>query len=172
MIRKTLSCWSQNSLGSLRSIDFIYREEGVNRPLRPRDDDKPGSPNRPMYRNQINKLANAIKEIITAIKFIQKSVDFNEPQIYEPTARQMVPNIVATAVSSAIKVQVIDRQRPNIYLAWTSADLKESREEMAIILHKAGFNVLPSVDCPAEDGDFKEKVAAWKCKNVHARCIC
>ena len=146
--------------GSLRSIDFIYREEGVNRPLRPRDDDKPGSPNRPMYRNQVNKLANAIKEIITGIKLSQKAGDPKESPHYEPTARQMVPNIVTTAVSSAIKVQVIDRQRPNIYLAWTSGDLKESREEMAIILHKAGFNVLPSVDCPAEDEVFKEKVAA------------
>ena len=26
--------------GSMRSIDFIYREEGVNRPLHPADDEK------------------------------------------------------------------------------------------------------------------------------------
>jgi len=153
--------------GSLRSINFIYREEGVNRPLRPPDDEKPGNPNRPMYRNQINKLANAIKEIITGIKLNQKGSSGKEPSSYEPTARQMVPNIVVTAVSSAIKVQVIDRQRPNIYLAWTSGDLKESREEMAIILQKAGFNVLPSVDCPADDEVFKEKVAAEMQK-----CVC
>jgi class 3 adenylate cyclase len=42
--------------GTMRSIDFIYREEGVNRPLRPVDDEKNASPSRPMYRNQINKL--------------------------------------------------------------------------------------------------------------------
>jgi hypothetical protein len=40
---------------------------------------------------------------------------------------------------------VINRQRPNIYLAWTSGDLKESREEIAIILQKAGFNVFPQL---------------------------
>jgi hypothetical protein len=62
---------------------------------------------------------------------------------------------------------VIDRQRPNIYLAWTSGDLKESREEMAIILQKAGFNVLPSVDCPADDEMFKEKVA-----EEMKKCVC
>ena len=30
--------------GALRSIDFIYREEGVNRPLRPADDEKVATP--------------------------------------------------------------------------------------------------------------------------------
>jgi hypothetical protein len=64
-------------------------------------------------------------------------------------------------------VQVIDRQRPNIFLAWTSNDLKESREEMAIILQKAGFNVLPAVDCPADDEAFKEKTA-----EELKKCVC
>ncbi len=152
--------------GSMRSIDFIYREEGVNRPLRPADDEKQTNLLRPMYRNQINKLANAIKEIITGIKQYQKGSPVEIPA-YQPTARQIVPNVIATSLSSAIKVQVIDRQRPNIYLAWTSNDLKESREEMAIILQKAGFNVLPSVDCPAGDETFKEKAA-----EEMKKCVC
>ncbi|MDP9230840.1 MAG: adenylate/guanylate cyclase domain-containing protein [Bacteroidota bacterium] len=152
--------------GGLRSIDFIYREEGVNRPLRPADDEKHANPLRPMYRNQINKLANAIKEIISGIKLNQKGTPVESPSYY-PTARQIVPNVISTSLSSAIKVQVIDRQRPNIYLAWTSGDLKESREEMAIILQKAGFNVLPSVDCPADDETFKEKAA----ENIQ-KCVC
>lgn len=154
--------------GSLRSIDFIYRDEGVNRPLRPMDDDKPGgNMQRLMYRNQINKLANAVKEIISGIKHRQSGSAVNESSSYQPSARQIVPNVLKTSVSSAIKVQLIDRQRPNIYLAWTSGDLKESREEMAIILQKAGFNVLPAVDCPAEDETFKEKVA-----EEMKKCVC
>jgi len=153
-------------MGGLRSIDFIYREDGVNRPLLPIDDEKQANPQRPMYRNQINKLANAIKEIISGIKQNQKGSSV-ETASYHPTARQIVPNVVSTSLSSAIKVQVIDRQRPNIYLAWTSNDLKESREEMAIILQKAGFNVLPSVDCPADDETFKEKVV----EDIQ-KCIC
>ena len=152
--------------GSLRSIDFIYREEGVNRPLRPVDDEKHANPLRPMYRNQINKLANAIKEIISGIKLNQKGNTVEAPA-YHPTARQIVPNVISTSVSSAIKVAVIDRQRPNIYLAWTSNDLKESREEMAIILQKAGFNVLPTVDCPADDDTFKQKTA-----EEMKKCVC
>ncbi len=152
--------------GSMRSIDFIFREEGVNRPLRPMDDEKNANPLRPMYRNQINKLANAIKEIITGIKLQLHGAPVATSS-YQPTARQLVPNIIATSLSSAIKVQVIDRHRPNIYLAWTSGDLKESREEMAIILQKAGFNVFPSVDCPADDKTFKEKVA-----EEMQKCVC
>jgi class 3 adenylate cyclase len=152
--------------GGLRSIDFIYREEGVNRPLRARDDEKPGGNiQRLLYRNQINKLANAIKEIITGLK--QNNDADDKYASYEPTARQIIPNVVTTSVSPAIKVQLIDRQRPKIYLAWTSGDLKESREEMAIILQKAGFNVLPSVDCPADDETFKEKVS-----EEMQKCVC
>jgi hypothetical protein len=152
--------------GALRSIDFIYRDdEGVNRPLRPSDDEKHTLAVRPMYRNQINKLANAIKEIILAIKSNQKGpVEFT-PQIM--TARQIVPNVISTSLTPSIKVQVINRQRPNIFLAWTSGDLKESREEMAIILQKAGFNVLPSVDCPADDETFKKRAA-----EEIDKCVC
>ena len=152
--------------GSMRSIDFIFREEGVNRPLSPLDDEKNSNPLRPMYRNQINKLANAIKEVIAGIKLNQQGSPAVTPS-YQPTARQIVPNVISTSLSSAIKVQVIDRHRPNIYLAWTSGDLKESREEMAIILQKAGFNVLPSIDCPADDTTFKERVA-----EEMQKCIC
>ena len=152
--------------GGLRSIDFIFREEGVNRPLRSVDDDKNAGPLKPMYRNQINKLANAIKEVISGIKLHQKG-GIVEATFFQPTARQIVPNVFATSLSAAIKVQVIDRQRPNIYLAWTSGDLKESREEMAIILQKAGFNVLPAVDCPADDSTFKEKTA-----EDLQKCVC
>lgn len=152
--------------GGLRSIDFIYREKGINRPLHPTDDDKHDNPQRPMYRNQINKLANVIKEIVSGIKQSRQTSDTVIPT-YEPTARQIVPHVISTSLSPTIKVQVINRQRPNIFLAWTSSDLKESREEMAIILQKAGFNVLPSVDCPADDETFKEKTI-----EEIQKCVC
>jgi hypothetical protein len=56
-------------LGSrLRGIEFIYSEPGVNRPLRSNEDNPNNNLARTNYRNQINKVANAIKEIISAIK--------------------------------------------------------------------------------------------------------
>jgi len=58
----------ENELGGvLRCIDFIYTEAGVNRPLRINDDVKENL-NKTQYRNQVNKLANAIKEIISGLK--------------------------------------------------------------------------------------------------------
>lgn len=50
----------------LRSVNFIYKEAGVNRPLRPTDDKKDNI-NKTDYRNQINKLANALKEIFSVL---------------------------------------------------------------------------------------------------------
>src|SRR5664280_1153079 len=58
----------ENELGGvLRSIDFIYKASGVNRPLKP-NDERTENLNRTYYRDQINKVANAVKEVITAIK--------------------------------------------------------------------------------------------------------
>jgi TolB-like protein/Flp pilus assembly protein TadD len=58
----------ENELGGvLRSIEFIYKGSGVNRPLKP-NDERSENLNHTYYRDQINKVANAIKEIINAIK--------------------------------------------------------------------------------------------------------
>ena len=58
----------ENELGEmLRGIEFIYKEPGVNKPLTNNDDEKKNL-NGTKYRIQINKVANAVKEIINAIK--------------------------------------------------------------------------------------------------------
>src|SRR5664280_1753431 len=58
----------ENELGGvLRSIEFIYKASGVNRPLKP-NDERTENLNHTYYRDQINKVANAVKEVITAIK--------------------------------------------------------------------------------------------------------
>ncbi len=53
--------------GVLRGIEFIYREPGVNRPLSPVDDENKNL-NKTKYRNQINKVSIAVKEIIKGIQ--------------------------------------------------------------------------------------------------------
>jgi len=55
--------------GYLRAVEFIYKEAGVNRPLKPDDDDRINL-NKTKYRNQVNKTANAIDEIINSLKNI------------------------------------------------------------------------------------------------------
>ena len=56
--------------GALRAIEFIYKEPGVNRPLTPEDDESKNL-NGTKYRNQINKVANAIDELIVSLKGVR-----------------------------------------------------------------------------------------------------
>jgi eukaryotic-like serine/threonine-protein kinase len=58
----------------LRPVDFIYRLPGVNRQLRAKDDEQLKSPNQILYRDQINKVAHAIKDIITGLKNFEKPI--------------------------------------------------------------------------------------------------
>jgi tetratricopeptide (TPR) repeat protein/TolB-like protein len=53
--------------GILRGVEFIYKELGVNRSLSPKDHEEKNL-NNTNYRNQINKVALAIKEIILGLK--------------------------------------------------------------------------------------------------------
>jgi tetratricopeptide (TPR) repeat protein/TolB-like protein len=53
--------------GVLRGVEFIYKEPGVNRSLTPKDKEKKNL-NGTIYRNQINKVALAIKQIIQGMR--------------------------------------------------------------------------------------------------------
>jgi tetratricopeptide (TPR) repeat protein len=57
----------ENEMGcKLRAIEFIYSSAGVNRPLKPADNpDK--NLNKTFYRDQINKVANAVKDVIYGV---------------------------------------------------------------------------------------------------------
>ena len=58
----------ENEIGGvLRAIEFIYKEPGVNRPLKSTDD-RILNLVKSDYKNQVNKVANAVKEIIGALK--------------------------------------------------------------------------------------------------------
>jgi hypothetical protein len=59
--------------GVLRAIEFIYKEPGVNKPLTDVDDDKKNL-NNTKYRIQINKVANAIEEILLGLKKVQSAI--------------------------------------------------------------------------------------------------
>jgi hypothetical protein len=143
--------------GILRSVDFIYSSSGVNRSLRAKDDDFVENRHQILYRNQINKVANAIKEILTGIKNAEAGI---QPVETNTTVTEIPPiqqPDISTTLPEAIRVAVINQEKQSIFLAWTSQELKAEREEMAIILQKAGFNVLPMHDCPADDDEFKNQ---------------
>ena len=58
----------ENEIGGvLRAIEFIFKSSGVNRSLTSKDDEV-RSQGKILYRDQVNKVANAIKEIVSALK--------------------------------------------------------------------------------------------------------
>lgn len=64
----------ENELGgALRSIDFIHQAPGVNRPLDAKRDDQYRDGTKAIYRDQINKVANSIKEILIGIKSAEQT---------------------------------------------------------------------------------------------------
>jgi hypothetical protein len=145
--------------GVLRSIDFIYHAQGVNRPLRPKDDDRLDNLNNTVYRNQINKVANAVKEIINGVKAIDSKAQSTDATHAESLKVQAMPRWYNTTAPSDIRVAVMDIPQPTVFLPWTSNDLKAKREEIALILTRAGFLVTPNCDCPSSDEEFKEMVS-------------
>ncbi len=62
------ACIEKELGGVLRPVEFVYREPGVNRPLRSNEEHPDNNLNKTFYRNQINKVANAIEEILTGLK--------------------------------------------------------------------------------------------------------
>ncbi len=58
----------ENELGPLRAIDFVFKSSGVNRPLSPTEDHPKDNLNKTYYRDQVNKVAHSVKDIISALK--------------------------------------------------------------------------------------------------------
>lgn len=59
----------ESELGTvLRGVDFIYSSPGVERPLKHNEEDAKSNNDHTFYRDQINKVARAIKELITGLQ--------------------------------------------------------------------------------------------------------
>ncbi len=69
--------------GFLRGIEFIYKEPGVNRPLTKKDNEEKNL-NHTSYRNQINKVALAVKKIVSGLKG-EPMDDSGEPKEFVST---------------------------------------------------------------------------------------
>ena len=66
--------------GGLRGVEFIYKEPGVNRPMTKLDNEEKNLCGT-KYRNQINRVANAINEIISGMR--------SEPADYRSTPSEL-----------------------------------------------------------------------------------
>jgi TolB-like protein len=94
----------------LRAIDFTFRSAGVNRPLLPRDDETPGE-HQISYRNQINKTANAIKELLTAMKAVGASQGAAplspQPLTVRPRSKKIVSIVTAAVLLVSVAAYVV-----------------------------------------------------------------
>jgi hypothetical protein len=151
--------------GPLRTIDFVYEDLGVNRPLRAKDDELPRPTGGLLYRNQINKVANAIKELVAAAK--QQSAPAAAPvPAWSPAAS--TPTAEMLPVSAARPADApAPATGPVVFLAWTSKELAARREELALVCTKAGLLVVPASDCPLDEHEFRlrtqEALAGAEC---------
>ena len=73
--------------GVLRAIDFTFQAAGVNRPLRPKEDESLKSTSQNSYRDQINKTANAISDLIEGIQ----RTGMSDAEIVSGNSYQSVP---------------------------------------------------------------------------------
>jgi Tfp pilus assembly protein PilF len=89
----------------IRGIEFIYKSQGVNRPLRINEDHPQDNINKIYYRDQINKVANAIEEIIGSLIRIELSglIDSN---IYEETKAQDTGTFDSYEISEVPDIKV------------------------------------------------------------------
>jgi hypothetical protein len=162
--------------GQLRTIDFVYQELGVNRPLRPKDDELPRPTGGLLYRNQINKVANAIKELVAAAKLASLPGASAGPAATRPAfspISALAPVLAAATAAGprpaapAPAAVVAPATGPVVFLAWTSKELAARREELALVCTKAGLRVVPATDCPLDENEFKlktqESLAAAEC---------
>jgi hypothetical protein len=95
--------------GVLRGVEFIYKSPGVNRPLRIREDKPQDNVNRTIYRDQINKVANAIKEIFAGIRTgegLREKDQVSDQMPWEENKKEKTPDVQERLKASA----PVDRQ--------------------------------------------------------------
>lgn len=100
----------ESVLGSmLRGIEFIYKESGVNRPLRANEENPHDNLNHTLYRNQINKVANTLKDIISSVGQYSPEHDELLKKVFKPVSvtRKNNKSLVVIAVSVIAFILVV-----------------------------------------------------------------
>lgn len=82
--REDVEMFEREIGGVIRPIDFVFNSAGVNRPLRAHEDDPRENQNHLFYRDQINKLANAARVIITSMRCPRQKLVQAAPAVEMP----------------------------------------------------------------------------------------
>jgi tetratricopeptide (TPR) repeat protein len=92
--------------GVLRCVDFIYKSPGVNRPLQAKEEKPQDNLNNTHYRDQVNKAANAIKEIISGLNTVPSELNREKIQQSEPLEEYIKEKKIENPKKSFIKNRI------------------------------------------------------------------
>jgi tetratricopeptide (TPR) repeat protein len=124
--------------GNLRGIEFVFKNSGVNRPLRPLEEHPHDNLNKTYYRDQINKVANSAEEIIAAIVH----TDRHEEQIYTGSQEKQLrkklrpgKKLILTAAGAVILIALL-----LILLPQNSKSLADETKTIAVLPFEKWFS--------------------------------
>jgi len=142
----------ENELGaSLRSIDFIYKSPGVNRPLRANEDHPKDNLNNTYYRDQINKVANSVAEILHALNQLSSGRADQVVSVSDGTAKE-------AAGKKMIKIPIIGGSK-----LWVAAFLVLAVLTIVVkLMFPSGFNKSTSGKPDAPDDRISVTVMPFR----------
>ena len=134
--------------GFIRGVEFIYKSPGVNRPLRSKEEKPQDNLNNTLYRDQINKVANSIREIILGLsgetafgakdkikpkKLLEEAkkerkIDLEKP----PRSRKRILVSIVTIVALIIIAAILGY--PKIFNHDTLGKLQSSGKRISIVI--------------------------------------
>ena len=127
--------------GVLRGIDFVYKTPGVNRPLRVIEEHPQDNINKTYYRDQINKVANAIKDIITVItRHNQKDSTFSKEEINARLKEPEKPDNRKTKIIIASLIALIVIILLYLYLPEHSRSSESVEKTIAVLPFEKWFS--------------------------------
>ena len=95
----------------LRGVEFIYKEPGVNRPLTSKDDERKNLSGT-IYRNQINKVANALEAIMNGMMQLSKAPTEKKEKGDKQTEKITAPS-TDEGTKTILEETEQERQYPN-----------------------------------------------------------
>lgn len=125
--------------GPLRTINFIFKAPGVNRPLRAHEDHPNDNLDKTYYRDQINKVANLTKEIILSLKAASKDASIpvtgkEESKETAPVTSKNKKVIMALIILAVIIVFTFYFLKDN---SATKSELTDTKVAIAVLPFKA-----------------------------------
>ena len=135
--------------GVLRGVEFIYKSPGVNRPLRPKEDKPQENLNNTIYRDQINKVALAIKDIILGLKsapavpvseedkvteLLQEVTKYQEPILIGKPFKTIKSRLISGAAVAVILLISVIFIYSKFYKGKNSSDLVSTEKRMTVVV--------------------------------------